>query len=63
MSFPIGEEALYYFDEFGLMVFTEKYHLERGSCCANGCKHCPYGIQKEKPSLQELTDSDAECKI
>ena len=24
------------------MVFTEKYHLERGVCCGNGCLHCPY---------------------
>ena len=26
----------------GKMVMTEKYHLKRGSCCDNGCKHCPY---------------------
>lgn len=23
-------------------VFTEKYLLERGFCCNNNCKHCPY---------------------
>ena len=32
----------YYVNEEGLMVLTEKYHLERGYCCGNGCKHCPY---------------------
>ncbi len=32
----------YYFDENGLMVFTEAYHLKRGFCCGSGCKHCPY---------------------
>ncbi|MDX5339042.1 MAG: DUF5522 domain-containing protein [Cyclobacteriaceae bacterium] len=32
----------YYFNESGLMVFTEKYHLKRGHCCGSGCKHCPY---------------------
>jgi hypothetical protein len=32
----------YYINEEGLMVLTEKYHLERGYCCGNGCKHCPY---------------------
>ncbi|MBN7817897.1 DUF5522 domain-containing protein [Algoriphagus pacificus] len=32
----------YYFNEQGLMVFTAKYHLKRGYCCGNGCKHCPY---------------------
>ena len=32
----------YYINEDGLVVLTEKYHLERGYCCGNGCKHCPY---------------------
>ncbi|MCS6821942.1 MAG: DUF5522 domain-containing protein [Microscillaceae bacterium] len=32
----------YYFNEQGLMVFTEAYHLKRGYCCKSGCKHCPY---------------------
>jgi len=32
----------YYINENGLIVLTEKYHLERGYCCGNGCKHCPY---------------------
>lgn len=36
----------YYFNEKGLLVFTEKYLKERGYCCKNGCKHCPYGFQK-----------------
>jgi len=33
----------YYINENGYRVFTEKYHLKRGFCCKNGCKHCPYG--------------------
>jgi hypothetical protein len=32
----------FYFNEQGMMVFTEKYHLKRGYCCGNGCKHCPF---------------------
>ena len=32
----------YYLDEFGKMIFTEQYHLNRGTCCGSGCKHCPY---------------------
>ena len=28
--------------ENGLMVFTEKYHLKRGHCCKNKCRHCPW---------------------
>lgn len=35
----------YYIDEQGLFVFTAKYHLDRGSCCGRGCKHCPYDYQ------------------
>jgi hypothetical protein len=32
----------FYYDQNGFRVFTESYHLRRGSCCGNGCKHCPY---------------------
>lgn len=28
--------------EGGFMVFTRAYHLQRGSCCGTGCRHCPY---------------------
>ena len=43
----------YYLDENGNLVFTEKYHLNRGYCCKNGCRHCPWKYtagkkQKEK---------------
>ncbi len=31
----------FYFDN-GLMVFTAAYHLRRGYCCDNHCRHCPY---------------------
>lgn len=38
----------YYINEQGYRVFTEKYHLKRGYCCLNGCKHCPYGFDEKK---------------
>ncbi len=25
-----------------LYVMTARYHLDRGSCCDQGCRHCPY---------------------
>lgn len=28
--------------ENGYRVMTEKYHLKRGYCCKNNCRHCPY---------------------
>jgi len=30
------------------VVFTEKYHLQRGSCCKSSCRHCPYGFTNKK---------------
>tara|TARA_B100000902_G_C27321923_1_gene925294 strand:+ start:8967 stop:9113 length:147 start_codon:yes stop_codon:yes gene_type:complete len=32
----------YYYSNEGYIIFTEKYHLNRGYCCLNNCKHCPY---------------------
>jgi len=32
----------YYFNEEGLLVMTEAYHLKRGICCGSACKHCPF---------------------
>jgi Family of unknown function (DUF5522) len=36
----------YYFEN-GFMVFTEVFHLKRGSCCRSSCRHCPYGFKKK----------------
>lgn len=43
MSLIEGED--YYVNEEGKMVLTEKYHLQRGYCCSNGCRHCPYDYE------------------
>lgn len=40
------EEVDYYFNEDGYMVFTAAYHLKRGYCCKNGCKHCPWNYKR-----------------
>ena len=37
----------YYFNEDGLMVFTDKYLKKRGYCCESSCKHCPYGFNDQ----------------
>jgi hypothetical protein len=42
----LKEGVDYYIDEQGLWVFTAKFLLERGYCCQNGCRHCPYGFIK-----------------
>jgi hypothetical protein len=41
----------YYISEQGFKVFTEKYHLKRGYCCKNNCRHCPYGFDPKKSNL------------
>jgi len=39
-------EGIHFYCENGLIVFTENYHLQRGYCCGNGCRHCPYNYEK-----------------
>ncbi len=38
---PLVEGEDYYIEN-GFYVFTAKYLLNRGYCCGNGCRHCPY---------------------
>jgi len=50
----------YYFNDQGLWVFTEQYHIEKGYCCGNGCLHCPYGYslgQKTIPDQDHMLSS------
>jgi hypothetical protein len=35
-------ENVHYYNEGGRVIFTELFHIQRGSCCGNGCRHCPY---------------------
>jgi hypothetical protein len=35
-------EKIHYYLENGKIVFTEQYHIDRGFCCSNVCRHCPY---------------------
>jgi hypothetical protein len=52
---PLIENIHFYLNEEGLMVFTEKYLRDRGYCCGNGCKHCPYEfINVPEPKRSEL---------
>ena len=37
----------FYYDQNGNMVFTERYHLKRGTCCGSDCLHCPFDGIKE----------------
>lgn len=40
------EEGDFYYTTEGYKCFTEQYHLKRGYCCNNNCRHCPYKEKK-----------------
>jgi hypothetical protein len=45
----------FYYNEQGYVVLTEVFHLKRGHCCGNGCKHCPYAYENVvSPKKEEL---------
>ena len=39
-STELAPEDFYYDGPF--LVFTAAFHLKRGYCCGNDCRHCPY---------------------
>ena len=56
MNKKLNEEVEeYYTNSEGFMVFTAEYLLQRGYCCGNGCKHCPYDYKNVlEPKRSEL---------
>lgn len=38
----------YYIISGDRVVFTALFHINRGYCCGNGCKHCPYNPKHTK---------------
>jgi hypothetical protein len=51
-----GED--FYYSEAGFIVMTERYHIERGFCCGNGCRHCPYEYEHvPEPQRTELLNN------
>lgn len=45
MAEELKEGIDYYYNKDGFVVLTEAYHLKKGYCCGNGCKHCPYNYE------------------
>lgn len=39
--YELVEGVDYYFDG-GRVIFTAKYLYQRGRCCENLCRHCPF---------------------
>lgn len=48
-------ENKHYYLEGERVVFTALFHIERGQCCGNGCRHCPYD-PKHKKGTTNLKD-------
>ena len=63
MKQDLVEGIDYYLNEEGLLVFTEKFLLDRGYCCGSGCKRCPYNYeavpQPKRSHLLKKKDSNS----
>jgi biotin synthase-like enzyme len=40
-----------YYQENDRIIFTAAFHIKRGSCCGNGCRHCPYSPKHKKGNI------------
>jgi hypothetical protein len=55
MADELIEGIDFYYNIDGYIVLTEKYHLDKGFCCGNGCKHCPFKYEAvPEPKRSEL---------
>ena len=44
-------EGVHYYMDSGLLIFKELFHIQRGQCCGNGCRHCPFKNKHKKGSV------------
>lgn len=52
-------EGVDYYFEDGLMVLTAHFLKNRGYCCGNGCRHCPFD-QDGNTAAKDRGDSIAD---
>ncbi len=38
----------FYYNDKGLVVLSESFHINRGHCCGNRCTNCPYQPKYQK---------------
>jgi len=63
VSQQLIEGVHFYYDDSGLMVFTKVYHLEKGYCCGNGCRHCPFDFENvPEPRKSMLKNNQQEMR-
>ena len=47
-----------FYIEDGKFVFTEVFHIKRGHCCGNFCRHCAYEPKHVKNNKNIKKDFD-----
>ncbi len=45
----------FYYNEQHNVVFTASWHLQRGTCCGNSCRHCPFNHINVPPETAKKT--------
>lgn len=55
-------EDIHYYVEGERVVFTALFHLQRGQCCGNHCRHCPYYPKHIKGTVN-VKDKDSSENI
>jgi hypothetical protein len=45
------KENIHYYKDGERVVFTTLFHIQRGQCCGNGCRHCPYEPKHKKKNV------------
>jgi 2-iminoacetate synthase ThiH len=41
----------HYYMEGDRVIFTEEFHIKRGTCCGNYCRHCAYEPKHTKGTI------------
>ena len=52
------DKTIDFYEEDGTIIMTEAYHIRRGYCCQNGCRHCPYGFMEKSDEQNNLTPTE-----
>jgi hypothetical protein len=55
-------EGVHYIMDGDRVVFTALFHIQRGQCCGNGCRNCPYTPKHTKGSIT-LAEKDLPKKL
>lgn len=51
-------DGIHYYLDNGRVIMTELYLEERGYCCGNGCKHCPYDNSIKGTTILKKDDGE-----